>query len=93
VAACGAGNPLLGKWENDEEGIMIEFKDDNTFTISSMDVGVIEGTYKLSGDQVTLSAPEEEEEDTVMRFDVSGDTLTFLDPVDNVDIIQFTRMK
>jgi hypothetical protein len=77
IAACGGGNPLLGKWE-DEDGMIIEFKDDNTFTIGAMEMVIMEGTYKMSGDQVTLSMPDEE--DVALKYSVSGDKLSLTDP-------------
>jgi hypothetical protein len=89
IAACGGGNPLLGKWE-DEEGLVIEFKDDNTFTLGAMDMVILEGTYKVSGDQLTLSTPEEE--DIVAKFAVSGDKMTLTDP-DSGEVLEFTRVK
>jgi len=90
IAACGGGNPLLGKWE-DEDGMMIEFKDDNTFTIGAMEMVLIEGTYTVSGSKVTLSAPDEDE-DMVANFAVSGDTLTLTDP-DSGEVLEFTLVK
>lgn len=89
IAACGAGNALLGKWA-DEEGVTLEFKDDNTFVISAMGMA-IEGTYVLSGSQVTLSAPDMGEEDIVLKFAVSGDKLTMTD--EDGEATEFTRVK
>jgi hypothetical protein len=89
IAACGAGNPLLGKWQ-DEEGIVLEFKDDNTFSISAMGMS-IEGTYKLNGSQVTLSAPDLDDSDIVLDFTISGDKLSMTD--DTGDVTEFTRVK
>jgi hypothetical protein len=70
---------------------MIEFKDDNTFTIGAMEMVIIEGTYTVSGSQVTLSTPDEDE-DMVAGFTVSGDTLTLTDP-DSDEVLKFTKVK
>ena len=90
IAACGGGNPLLGKWE-DEDGMMIEFKDDNTFTIGAMEMVIVEGTYTVSGSKVTLSAPDLDEEDIVLNFTISGDKVTMTD--ETGDVTEFTRVK
>jgi len=87
IAACGGGNPLLGKWE-DEDGMIIEFKDDNTFTIGAMEMVIMEGTYTMSGNQVTLSMPDEGE-DVALTYSVSGDKLSLTDP--DGETITFTK--
>ena len=74
----GGGSELVGVWarvtEDGKIAEVYEFIADGTVKLWSWWVGVMEATYKIDGDKLTLSS--EDMGDATVKFKVSGKTLT-----------------
>jgi len=77
----GGGSELVGVWarvtEDGKIAEVYEFIADGTVKLWSWWVGVMEATYKIDGDKLTLS--HDEMGDATQRFKVNGNTLTLTD--------------
>lgn len=58
VTSCG--NSIVGSWTNTSFGLAttISFHSDGTLSVSALGVSVAAGTYRVSGNQLVLSASE-----------------------------------
>lgn len=86
---CGSGssNSIVGKWEIKEEAegisasMVFEFKANGDLAMTSemngSEIMSQEGTYKVEGDQITVTLEGEDPETST--FSISGDKLTISD--------------
>jgi len=100
LTACGGnnsgtstpkGNELVGVWvrvtEDGKIAEIYEFMADGKVKLWSWWVGVMEATYKIAGDKLTLSA--EGLGDATQKFKVNGNTMTLID--DGGSVTELTR--
>lgn len=74
LAACG--NPIVGKWQmDDDSGMIYVFEAGGSFSMHTPDKEewAITGTYTCHGDQVTLTLMGQA---TTLNYRIEGDVLT-----------------
>jgi len=94
VAGCKKDNPMVGTWTLEfaqkgavtnpsQASVKMEFKDDNTFTIATTfhgDTRSSEGTYRLDGKSLTISAKGPEGTPGDSRVVTLADDMKSFDP-------------
>ena len=56
-ASCGGSSSIIGKWKNKVDGSVMEFRTDNSYTLT-VDSEDHSGTYDLNGRQMVLKYQE-----------------------------------
>ena len=80
-----SGDPsvrILGTWQNNEDKTTLTINEDGTWVedyIPGTPFGIVEGTYVIEGEQLTMT-PEIGEGENVYSFAISGKTLTLTSP-------------
>jgi hypothetical protein len=74
VTMTSCTNSIVGSWINSTYGIAItlRFESNGNFALSTLDTDVATGTYKVNGDQITLSSSQ-----SLLGLGLSTGTSTF----------------
>jgi len=88
IAACGGGNPVVGKW-TESEGTTTEFTNDGKIILSAEGMAIT-GTYTLKDSIMTIEIVDFGTSIT-MTYSVSGDKMTLTDS--DGTPTEFTRVK
>jgi hypothetical protein len=76
IAGC-AGKSVVGKWQYDLMGqsVVLDLKDDKTFTMGSAGTNVQAGTYTVQDNTVNLKFGQSTNENMTLTLSEDGNTL------------------
>ena len=91
LSACGVARAaLIGKWQDAETGMVLDFKQDGKLRYGSPGM-TIEVNYQFMDDSTIILKGSDGQEDTQMVWKVEGDKLTLV-PTDG-SVAEFVRVK
>ncbi len=87
LSACGSSlqDQIIGTWEDSTIGAEWIFDDDGTMTVSLVGEVVLEASYEIDGDEMTLELDGETETYTIT---IDGDEMTMESDEETLELVR-----